>query len=430
MPAKDLDVEKVEHDLATLAHHKAGFDRPETLVERLNVVLALDAVTEVVGQLQDSRTARVVALRTVLRQCVGRMTSEATRVMTSLYFFLYTEDELEQRGLSPQLAHAPLGERRAAIASILKTTPSAFRNGDEHRLSPLLAGELLCYETEIRRIAADPDLVTDPDQQGHPSVMTARGATQAVSRALAHLYRDEHQLLSLASLVVPDRVIYYDAFVELSLHDAVNDPERYVYRLALTFTTALSEYVVGYVARSHLTDTLLVGAKRLTDVYSFSTETARDECVAGVTGSLDVVTLVTSRGGQTLHKPLRVEPVPLDEYESYLDDEYERYGEDIKLLRAALPDSEKTVRLKVIQEFSAHKSDHFCYWVADRPIYLRQLRVDTREFTPPGSGRGGRVTLQPFMMATNAEIALHIDGKMSEETENWLIRGQGFTVVW
>jgi hypothetical protein len=427
---RPLDVEALEGDLSVLAHQKSGFERPEALMDRLQVLLSLQAVKQVAGAMQDSRAARVAALRTVLRQSVGRIVSEATRRTAAIYFFLLTSKELEALGLSPTLTQAPLGERRQAIANLLHSTPAAFRNGDEHRICALVAGELLCYETKVCHMLDEPKL---PELDGSESTtsITAQGATQAIRLAISQLYRNDTRLLPLASLLVPDRVIYYDAVVDLTLIDSEADPERYIYRLSLTFTAELSDYVVGYVCRSHLTDTLLVGTKRVTDVYSFSTDDARDECVKRLSGSLDVVTLVTARpDGRTAHKGLRMEVVPKDEYEVYLGDEYEKHGKDIKLLRAKLPESQVPVRLKVVQEFSLHKSDHFCYWVADRPIYLRQLRVDTRQFTPSGSSRDGRVTLQPFMMATNAEIALHIDRTMSEETDNWLIRGQGFTVVW
>jgi hypothetical protein len=426
-----LDVEALENDLSLLAHQKSGFERPEALMAGLQVLLSLKAVVQVAGAMQDSRAARVAALRTVLRQVVDRIASESTRRTVSIYFFLLTEDELEALGLNRTLTQASLGERRQAIADLLHSTPAAFRNGDEHRVCALVAGELLCYETEISRIIDEPGLSPEPTSKDRPVSTTARGATQAVRRAISHLYRDDQRLLPLASLLVPDRVIYYDAAVDLTLVDSDNDSDRYIYRLSLTFTAELTEYVVGYVCRSHLTDTLLVGSKLVTDVYSFSTERARDECVKRFSGSLDVVTLVTARSdGRTVNKGLRMEAVPKNEYKTYLGDEYDKHGRDIKLLRADLPASRSPARLKVVQEFGLDKSDHFCYWVADRPIFLRQLRVDTRQFTPPGSGRGWRVTLQPFMMATNAELALHLDGAMSEETDNWLIRGQGFAVVW
>jgi hypothetical protein len=245
------------------------------------------------------------------------------------------------------------------------------------------------------------------------------------------LYRRDSHLLPLASLLVPDRAIYYDAIIHLRLEDHPDDESLYNYRLSLTFTANLSEYVVGYVAGSQLTDVLLSGAQNLTDVYSFSTVEARDACYEKLCGSVDVVTLITTmQDGRTRHQALKLEPVPEADYESYLGIENELYSNSVRLLRAPIPHhSDQMVRLRVTQSFEQNKSDHFCYWVIDRPLYLRQLRADTRDFTPPETDRSGRLTLQPFMMATDAEISLR-DGQVDVETENWLIRGQGFALIW
>jgi len=86
MAVRSLDVETIERDLAVLSHHKAGFERPEALVPRLETVLSLQAVDQVVGAMGDNRAARVIALRTVLRQCVDRIARESTRLMASIYF--------------------------------------------------------------------------------------------------------------------------------------------------------------------------------------------------------------------------------------------------------------------------------------------------------------------------------------------------------
>lgn len=423
-----MDVETIENELSFLARQKTGFERPDALAAGLHELLALTAVREVAKPMQDSTVARVAALRTVLRNAIDRIRSESTRRTAAVYFFALTPAELEALHLDPQLVASPLGKRREAIATLLRSTPSAFRNRGEHRICALVAGELLCYETELAQQAREPE-PSMIDRTDVPSA-TAVGAAQAVRRAISRLYSNDRGLMPLASLVVPDRVVYYDTALDLTLTDDANDTNRYTYRLTLSFTAALKEYVVGYVTRSQLTDTLLVGSRGITDIYSFSTVDARNKCVECLAGSLNVVTVVTKRDGRTIHKGVRLEEVPPEEYGPYLSEEYDRHGQDIILLRATFPNSETDYRLKIVQQFSLIKSDHFCYWVADRPIYLRQLRVDVRGFTPPGTDRGGRVTLQPFMMATNAEIALHVDGTLTEETDNWLVRGQGFTIVW
>lgn len=430
MQWEEIDVEKVAQDLELLAKQKSGFDS-HALAEKFEVVLDLEVVAEVAGDLENLRAARLAALRSVLRNCVDRIALSETRTAASIYFFLLSPDELFDLGLSDSLLKSTLTQRREAIAHLRNDTASAFRNGDEHRMCPLVAGELLRYEVETRKRPPLPP-VDEHERDAGLDAMTTRSATQAVSRAISSFYHEDQHLLALASLLIPDRPIYYDAALQLAMSDGARKDE-YEYRLSFSFTAEMQEYVVGYVARSPLTDALLVGAKGVTDVYSFSTPAGRDECYDKVNGSLDVVTLITSLSdGRTRHQPARLEPVPEDEYGHYLATELDQHSDSVKLLRARLPQpqSGSHSRVNISQHFTERKSDHFCYWVADRPIFLRHVRVDVRDFTPPASERERRVTFQPFMMTTNKDLSLDRDNVIDVETANWLIRGQGFVVVW
>jgi hypothetical protein len=424
-----IDVEELEGDLLTLARHKGGFERPEGLARDLRTVLTLDCVAQITDG-KSGGVAGVAALRTVLRLCADKIVNEQTRLIVGIYFFLLTKEELDRSFLSPTLITDVLGKRREAIADLLETTPSGFRGSDERRLPALLAGELMRHEIEVMK--TDPvDLlaIDDGADDGSPAALDARGSTQAIQQALKHVYSDSAQLLPLASLVVADRPPYYDASVSLSMSDN-DDVEKYTYNLTLAFTAELTEYVVGYVSQSYLTDSFLVAARRLTDVYSFSTDAGRDACHARLKDTADTVTVIRKRAdGRTTRSGVRLEDVPFDEYANYLPD-YDNPQDAVRLLRAQLQTDPLPIRLKVVQESAQNKSDHFCYWVADRPIFVRHLRLDLRAFTPEPSPRDGRLTVQPFMMATSAALALDRSGVLDEETDNWLVRGQGFTVIW
>lgn len=423
------DIEAIDADLSFLARRKAGFEQPEALMRGMQVLLSLDVVRRAAGKMEASQIARVAALRGVLRKVIDGCELDATRTAAGVLLFLLSPEELTEQGFDPELDQAPIGQRREAIAAHLGKGVGAFRTADEPRLCALVAGALLRYETEVRLLAAHS--IGMPVEEAGPSGedLDSRATSASLLRVLSGLYGNHRRLRPLVSSVIPDRPIYFDSGLSLRLTDV--DDLMYRYELTFTFTAELDEYVVGYVTRSPLTDALLAGPHRLTDVYSFSNIEARDVCCAEVTNDLNVVTRITELpDGRTKHQPLRLVEVEESDYTLYLQDLGDIDLSVVTLLKADLPDSPSPHRLRLTQAFTLNKSDHFCYWVADRPIYLRHLRLDTSSFTPPASERAGRITLQPFMMATNAELALDERGQIDIETENWLLRGQGFTVVW
>ena len=424
-----IDVEALEGELLTLARHKGGFERPEGLARNLRTILDLHCVQQIAGG-QGGGVASVAALKAALRHCADKIQNEQTGLIARIYFFLLSKEELEESVLSTTLATAVLGERREAIADLLGTTVGGFRGGNERRLPALLAGELMRHEVEVRKSEPIDVLATDQLQSdSSPTVLDARGSIQAIQQALKHVYNESAQLLPLASLVVADRPPYYDASPSLSLSDQ-DDPERYTYSLTLAFTAELTEYVVGYVSQSYLTDSFLVAARQLTDVFSFSTDAGRDACHKRVRDTADTITAIRKRSdGRTTRSGIRLEDVPFEEYGDYLPD-YDNPHDAVRLLRAQLQPDPTPIRLKIVQESTQSKSDHFCYWVADRPIFVRHLRIDLREFSSEPSARDQRLTVQPFMMATSAALALDDTSILDEETDNWLVRGQGFCVIW
>jgi hypothetical protein len=424
-----IDVEELEGDLLTLAHHKTGFERPEGLARDLRTILDLHCVKQVAGG-DSGRVDRVAALKMVLRLCADKFKNEQTGLAVKIYFFLLSKEELKDFSLPATLATALLGERQEAIGELLGTTSAGFRGSGAHRLPALLAGELLRHEIEARKIEpVNPLGSSEAGLDPSPSALDARGAIQAIQQAVRHVYHDNAFLLPLASLIVADRPPYYDVSLNFSMSDGPTD-DVFLYRMSLAFTAQLTEYVIGYVSSSYLSDSLLVSSPRLTDVRSFATNAERDACHSDHMESVDTVTVMKKRSdGTTFPKGVRLKDVPVEEYPHYLP-QHEDPSNAVKLLRADLQTSAAPIRLRLNHESMHKKNGHFCYWVADRPTYVRSLRIDLRSFTPEPSKRNGRLTVQPFMMATSADLALDESGVLDEETDNWLIRGQGFVVVW
>ncbi len=419
----DLNAEALEQELKHLAHQKEGFERPEAVAAKLNLLLSLDSVVAASGSSGDSRHGRVFGLRSVLEVVITRLPNSSTQAAARIYFFLDEGQEHEE-----DLRLVKLEDRRSAIEDRLGFGHDTYRKGEEQRIRALVAGELLRHEEAARR---------DPSIGGAdtPQLAERPGETlptaQALGSILAARYRPSQDVSQLTALVIPDRPVYYDTQIEIALIDA-EDPGRYRYQLKLTFTASIREYVVGVVAEPALCDVLLSSSDGITDVYSCSSERDRDERAEVLTKSPDAVrVLFQDKGGQTRQRALRLAPVEGAETAAYLGDWGKPHADRVRLLRTEVPTRpDGLARLIVLQEFELSKEDHFCYWVADRPIYVRSMSVDLHQFQPLDAAKRGRITVHPFMMAGVADPVSAPASLYSLAVENWLVRGQGVTIVW
>lgn len=139
--AQLADIQDLDEDLARLARHRLGFQRPGALVN-LRHLLALSVVEQEAGAHFDIPEARVLALRSVLERVIERLSNATTRQALRIFFFL--DDE------RPELRASTLSARRTEIVRRLPFQDEQWRRGLEDRFRALLAGELRSYELEHR----------------------------------------------------------------------------------------------------------------------------------------------------------------------------------------------------------------------------------------------------------------------------------------
>ena len=179
MAASGPDIQQLDEDLAQLARHRFGFQRPGALTG-LRHLLALSAVEREAGVNSDIPEARVLALRAVLEATIERIRNVATRDALRIYFFLDRE--------RPELRESTLSARRAEIVRRLPFQDEQWRRGIEDRFRAILAGELRGLEIEHQaatRTVLPPDTIP---------VRFVRTAT-AVRRELERLVDEAHEVL-------------------------------------------------------------------------------------------------------------------------------------------------------------------------------------------------------------------------------------------
>lgn len=416
-----MDVGAVDAALEMVARSKFGFEQPDVLFDHLGPLIGLTVVEQQLTR-DSTRLDRVVAFRKALRHAVWQVEDERTRLACAILFFLLSEQELSDNGLSSSLARSGLGGRRRAIETLLGLT-SRFRDRFEPRLRMQVAGELLRYEASVASSTGAPGV-----DNGASLVVTPYRQVRSVLR---RVYTHDHDVGPLASLIIADREPFYDVSLHVILADHPTDPSRYKYQAQLTATADLREYTIALVSRPQLVDRLLALCPRITDAYACANNAEVQRTIDLWCSARDIVRVWTSREGRhaTRAAPTTLSRVPAAELDAYVGDESGVSPDELALVRTPLPLGPTRFTTKVTLTFE--KDDHYCFWTADRPLYLRQFSINVARFTPvPETSRPGKVTLQPFSMASGEDFGVGDTADHTTHVENWLVRGQGFVVIW
>ncbi len=410
------DIEAIEQDLRRLAHVRGGFDHPERISSDMDVLLELDSVAAASAE-AESRIERTGGLRRVLRRAVAGIENERTRLAASLYLFLADEGDLAARGKDDSLWSAGIVVRRQVIEDLAGYKPGTFRNGEEERIRGIVAGELAWL---------------DATESGAAQATDGLGGDADLRDLLAAGYGPQHPVDGLCHLVWPSSEVTYDALLSLSLTDDEDSDDLYRYEMVATFSADISSYVVCYVPEPFLTDRVLSVCPGVTEVFSTSGSDERDAAHARMSESINGVSQIVSLpNGQTRLVPIRLHDATDERRDELLYELEPDSREEIRVMEADVPGDAGTLRRLVTRHsFKLAKSDHYCYWYTDRPFYLRQLRVDVSDFTPPPANRNRPITLQRFSLASGSPVRLDDRGVVVLDNENWLVRGQGFIVVW
>jgi hypothetical protein len=128
--------------------------------------------------------------------------------------------------------------------------------------------------------------------------------------------------------------------------------------------------------------------------------------------------------------PLPLEAVGHEEYAAYLGDVANADTGDVLLLRGVFPkgdDPNAPVQLTTEASWTMAKADHYCYWVAGRPIELERIVFDCRGLTL--GGERPAFTCQPFFASEGVHVAEQ-DGRFTVDVYGFVGRGQAAILSW
>jgi hypothetical protein len=308
----------------------------------------------------------------------------------------------------------------AAAEAYGEISPNHFRQQvARRRLIPELARAILdidhanrSTDREGMRISPVVVAVADEDRTHVRALLTQR-------------YHGLPKLDTLIDTILPDRPPFADVSIRYTLMDAGQKGE-YRLRSSFTFSAVLSEYVLALTTSAVTADILACDCPRISDFYTCSdTATMQRLRDAIDKGQPPVVRLHENEKKRTVQTQLSLSLLPPSEVAEYLRRLPIELHSGVVLYRAQIADSPELAQLKCIIDSPMQKSDHYCYWVADRPMYLRELEFDTATFTTTARG----FTLQPFFGSLSSAVE-NTSGVYRMSLDNWITAGQGAMLVW
>jgi hypothetical protein len=252
----------------------------------------------------------------------------------------------------------------------------------------------------------------------------------ATVNAVSPLYPSGADLKQLAAMIVPSRPPIEDADVSLTLRDA-DDPD--LYRLLLTSTTLAHPgcFYLALTSRAPLSDLVVTMCPRVGEVFTCSSEfDVERRAKEWVEGDCEILTAVgkTDRGLST-RPPLALKRAPDEDKAAVLQGLSAADIAATTVLVAEVPGSIADgdfVSIEIALPSEMERQDHYCYWLASRPTFVKKITVKWSELTLPGEQKIG---LRSTIRATTYEPR-YDDSGCEYRVNGWLVAGQGVLVTW
>ncbi|MDX8032811.1 hypothetical protein SK803_21555 [Lentzea sp. BCCO 10_0856] len=176
---------------------------------------------------------------------------------------------------------------------------------------------------------------------------------------------------------------------------------------SMTHTTALSD-----------------ACPELFDVATLTTETSFEEEAKSFGEKLECY--VEPRSGVTRRVEFR--KVATNSVRRYISPPVGMTQGDLVLFLADLSrEEDEFVRVRQHLRWSQDIAEHFSWWYADRPMFVRTLTMDMRELV---RNQGLKVFVQVFLGSVENLMLDAEDGYLSLRLDRWVVQGQGAVAVW
>lgn len=306
----------------------------------------------------------------------------------------------------------------AAVTDTLQTvltTLGFHASSVDQQVRDLFEGRVSLVLRRLDRLKSAP-----PMQQTH----LAEGHVGQVVQVLEAIYPDAPALVDLARMVVTGKPHARDAEVTLVLADG-SAAERYWLTLLTRMQLATSTFYLAVTSRATLSSNIASTCTEVAEVFACSNEEdAEREAQRFLESSTALTVVVPKAQGGPRRQPVvfaRADPTTSVRVLSGVG---HVEASDVILLEAQLPRNDCVVELRLRSEML--RTDHYCYWLSDRPVYLKRITIDASGLSLPA---GQRLRLRPCVASAAYEVTEN-EGLFHLELEAWLVRGQGVVLTW
>lgn len=302
--------------------------------------------------------------------------------------------------------------QRAAVDALGAGTPDSRARNRQRKAIERLAENLLSQE----------------DDSSYP-----QNGDHILSRLTTELtiaYPQGSQLEQLAEMVAPIRPVIGKTDVALILSDCPDSPDLYHLRVTTSCSATPGSYFIALTPRASLSDLLVTTCPDISEVFSCSSGSHVSQTAERWSATDEVVLTAIQRDaqGRVLREALPLALVSDSEKASVLASLPSPIAEEVALLRADVPDGSgsELPRLELRQEAVMERRDHYCYWLADHPTFVRQLQADWMGLSLK---EGEEIRLRPTVRGTAYE-AREENKRCVLDINGWLVAGQGMVIIW
>ncbi len=308
-----------------------------------------------------------------------------------------------------------LGSVRRQVSTDCQQVIHRLHHWPASRIEPILEAFLATPNGGLLEV------IQQKAQEGEPYP-----ASPSLVSALTQQYPDDAPTLeTLAQLVEPSIPPFFDADVTLQLRDC-STAGTYELIYGVEATTSLDEFVFAITTRASVTDLLLAECPGLTDSFTCSDEDGRDAVLSalGTDASPLSAWCIESSDGVARRTNIDISLVPNEEAGQYFRRLEKSLWTDVFLLRGVLPGARNASRRigHRVRDARMKTTDHYAFWLADRPTFVRRIVIDARGFTQP-------VHLHP-MLGNIAHEWNWSDQLCDVAINNWVVKNQGVFLTW
>ncbi|MCS7476014.1 hypothetical protein ACFFQW_08445 [Umezawaea endophytica] len=252
--------------------------------------------------------------------------------------------------------------------------------------------------------------------------MESADPREMLKRAAQRLFKSTKEIESVVSQIASPKTPYDEVTVELRTLEA-NEKTVSVF-MSIGLEAELTNVHLGVTKGAEYTTALSTSSFGFFDIISIPS----DMDLKTIQKYLQARIKLYHKDDSGRFQELRFIPVPRAEQATLLSPPTGMTHDDFIVFR--LPKGTVltgTQKVRAEYKFDINYDEHFLYWYADRPMFLRQITVDANSVALVS---GHKVRFQLFVADSESSIVDIHDSRLSMKLDKWLLDGHGVAAIW